>query len=750
MAQDIKGIRSRSARAAAAVLLALGACTAGDRSDAPTGNSNDRQVMVVRVLPESTSVVVGANLFFSADVRDDRGQQVVNVGVAWSSSDTTIATVDTMGAVRVRGTGNAEIRAVSHGKGGVSRLLSSPIPVAAVSVTPSISTIQSGTGATLIARVLSASDSVLLGRAVTWGSSDPAIASVDAAGNVSANAIGSAVIRATSEGTLGLATVNVVAPPPPPPPSAVTDVSISAVTDTTFTIRFTEVTDGLGAPANYLVRFAPPPLTWATANNVSRGTCTGTIAGTATGAVRTCTIRGLVASTSYRVQAIAFRGSIGQGEVYGPLSNVASGTTAGAPVASVSITPAAPSVVAGASTALTAVARDAAGNVLTGRPVSWSSTAPTVASVASNGVVSGLVVGTASIRATVEGVTGSATVAVTAPPPTLVSLTLTPPSISIFTGGFQQFSVTGQLSNGASTSVAVNWTATGGSINATGFYTAASVAGTYRVIATQTGGSIADTSVVVLTTPPPVTPWVVEDFSSYASTADLLANPRGTFRTSEDQRTGDISLDMTQGVGASGRSMKFTFPSQATNSATRCTIDYSISRWVKFPQPVKEVWAEIWVKFSSNFTTRVPTDWGCAGNADYKFVVLAQEPAIGRWQIKMGTYGTHWSPNHAGGSGDTYVTTNSGNGGLWNDDQWHRLRWHARVSTTTTSNDGAFEWWLDNVKQSYPLNISTSTNGLPVTSLTDLRLGANLNLGPAQVQTINWGAVRLYNQNPGW
>ena len=384
MALDIMRSRSVIGRVSATALLVFGACTASDRSGAPTGNGDDREVTLVRVLPESTSVVVGANLFFSADVRDDRGQQVVNAGVTWSSSDTAIATVDTLGAVRVRGTGFAEIRAASRGKGGFSRLLSSPIPVASVAVTPSISTLQSGTATTLIARVLSASDSVLLGRAVTWGSSDPAIASVDAAGNVSANAIGSAVIRATSEGTIGLATVSVVAPPPPPPPSAVTDVSISAVTDTTLTIRFTEVSDGLGAPANYLVRFALPPLTWATANNVSRGTCTGTIAGTATGAVRTCTIRGLVASTSYRVQAIAFRGSIGQGEVYGPLSNVASGTTAVAPVASVSITPTAPSVVAGATTALTAVARDAAGNVLTGRPVSWSSTAPTVASVASS------------------------------------------------------------------------------------------------------------------------------------------------------------------------------------------------------------------------------------------------------------------------------------------------------------------------------------------------------------------------------
>jgi hypothetical protein len=60
------------------------------------------------------------------------------------------------------------------------------------------------------------------------------------------------------------------------------------------------------------------------------------------------------------------------------------------------------------------------------------------------------------------------------------------------------------------------------------------------------------------------------------------------------------------------------------------------------------------------------------------------------------------------------------------------------------------EWWLDGVKQNYPLNVNTSAGSVASTGITDMKLGANLNLGPAQVQSINWGRIRLYNQNPGW
>ncbi len=89
-------------------------------------------------------------------------------------------------------------------------------------------------------------------------------------------------------------------------------------------------------------------------------------------------------------------------------------------------------------------------------------------------------------------------------PPVLQAVILTPSTASLTTGGTQQFSVSGQWSNGTTTAPAVTYSATGGSINAGGLYAAGSTAGSFRVIATQQGGTLADTSAVTITTTPPV------------------------------------------------------------------------------------------------------------------------------------------------------------------------------------------------------------------------------------------------------
>ena len=66
----------------------------------------------------------------------------------------------------------------------------------------------------------------------------------------------------------------------------------------------------------------------------------------------------------------------------------------------------------------TATARDAMGNVVAGQPVTWTSSNPRVATVSGSGVVVAVSPGTASIIATVGGVSGEATltVATTDPP----------------------------------------------------------------------------------------------------------------------------------------------------------------------------------------------------------------------------------------------------------------------------------------------------------------------------------------------
>ncbi|WP_461413612.1 Ig-like domain-containing protein [Gemmatimonas sp.] len=70
----------------------------------------------------------------------------------------------------------------------------------------------------------------------------------------------------------------------------------------------------------------------------------------------------------------------------------------------------------GATTSASAEVRSTAGAVLGGRTITWSSSAQGVATVSDAGVITGVGVGTATISATSEGKTGTATVTVIQPP----------------------------------------------------------------------------------------------------------------------------------------------------------------------------------------------------------------------------------------------------------------------------------------------------------------------------------------------
>jgi uncharacterized protein YjdB len=65
----------------------------------------------------------------------------------------------------------------------------------------------------LAARTVDATGVVLTGRAVSWTSSDPRVATVSASGGVSGVAAGRVTITATSEGRRATATVIVTGPP---------------------------------------------------------------------------------------------------------------------------------------------------------------------------------------------------------------------------------------------------------------------------------------------------------------------------------------------------------------------------------------------------------------------------------------------------------------------------------------------------------------------------------------------------------
>ena len=109
-------------------------------------------------------------------------------------------------------------------------------------------------------------------------------------------------------------------------------------------------------------------------------------------------------SGSYRVIVSQSRGT---------LADTALVSISAVPVASVTVSPAAASVTAGQTVQLAAVTRDSAGNVLTGRTVTWTTTNSGVATVSATGLVAGVATGSATVTANSEGKSNTAAVTVT-------------------------------------------------------------------------------------------------------------------------------------------------------------------------------------------------------------------------------------------------------------------------------------------------------------------------------------------------
>ena len=133
-------------------------------------------------------------------------------------------------------------------------------------------------------------------------------------------------------------------------------------------------------------------------------------------------------------------------------------------------------------------------------PVVWSATGGTVSA---GGVYhAGGTPGTYRVVATVPsgGHADTAQVEVTAAV-SLTSLTVAPGLDTLVPGSGRTYSVSGQYSDGIPRPVSVTWSATGGTVTSGGVYTAGSTEGTFRVIATASGGVVADTATVVIKTP---------------------------------------------------------------------------------------------------------------------------------------------------------------------------------------------------------------------------------------------------------
>ena len=176
------------------------------------------------------------------------------------------------------------------------------------------------------------------------------------------------------------------------------------------------------------------------------------------------------------------------------------------PVASVTVAPNSVSLALGGTATLTAIAYDQNGNALTGRPVTWASSAPSVATVDGNGVVTSVAQGSATVTATSEGKTAGAAITVTAPPAIPVaSVAVAPTSSSLTVGATTTLTAITYDANGNTlTGRGIVWASSApavASVSTSGVVTAKS-AGTATITATSEGKT--GSATINVTTPAPV------------------------------------------------------------------------------------------------------------------------------------------------------------------------------------------------------------------------------------------------------
>jgi uncharacterized protein YjdB len=341
-------------------------------------------VATVAIAPAAPTLVVGSTVQLTATARDAAGAALGDRTVAWSSRDPGVAVVSSTGQVTGLAAGSAVIVAAVEGREATATVTVQTVPAARVVVTPDQSTI-GVTGTIRLAPVVTdAAGNVLGGRTATFTSSAPGVAQVSPDGTVTGLAAGVATITAAVEGVSGTATVRVLATAGGTIASVV--VAPGTATLTVGESRPFTATARAGDGSTITGR----PVTWSSGSpSVLTVSSTGVVTAVAPGTAQVLAqIDGITGAATVTVQRV--------------------------PVAAVQVTPSAASVAMGAFTQLGATPRDAAGNALAGRTVAWSSANEAVATVTSDGRVLGVAPGTTTIRATSEGVTGTATVTVTA------------------------------------------------------------------------------------------------------------------------------------------------------------------------------------------------------------------------------------------------------------------------------------------------------------------------------------------------
>jgi uncharacterized protein YjdB len=480
-------------------------------------------VTSVSISPNAPSAIVSSTIPFSATVQGTTS----NTATTWKAAKGTITAAGVYTAPSATGTDTVSATSVADSTKSASTTVTviaapaSPV-VTSIAISPASTSVLTGATAQFTASV----QGTVIDKSVTWKASAGTITSVGL--YAAASSAGTATITATSNADKtksSTATITVNAPPvvngvtvSPSPVSALTGA----------TVQFTASVAGTVTDKS---------VAWkATAGNItSAGVFTApTTAGTVT-----------VTATSNADTT----------------KSASSTVTVAAPVVtSVAVSPATAAVQTGGSAIFSATVNGTVSN----KSVAWKAKLGAITS--SGAYTAPATAGTDTVTATsAADATKSASATVTVAAPVVNSVTVTPTTSSVITGGTATFSAT---VNGNVSNKFVTWKAKLGTITAGGAYTAPAGAGTDTVTATSAADATKSATATVSVTAPTVTSVTISPSSTSATTGGTL-----TFQATVNGTVADKSVTWKASLGTITAGGVYTAPSKAGTDAVTATSD---------------------------------------------------------------------------------------------------------------------------------------------------------------------------------
>ncbi|MNQ58240.1 Bacterial Ig-like domain (group 2) [compost metagenome] len=434
--------------------LLMVAC-GGEDSGAPSqpgqgGGAGTPSIVSLQVTPAQGHIPVGFEQQFTAEATMSDGtvkDVTADARLSWSSGDAAIATIDNAdrkGLAKGIKAGTVTITAsgvAADGKtvSATAQLEVTDAHVSELQVTPSTATVAAGLEQAFIATAILSDGSALdvtTFTGLSWSSSAPTIATID---NVDRKGVATGV-------TPGTVTITASGAANGTPFSATAELTVSDAHVTA--LQVTPAT--ISVPAGLEQQFtATAFLSDGTSQDVT------TFAGlswsssdTSIATINNTDKKGLATGMTVGITTITASGTANGT----PFSATAQLTVTNATVTSLQVTPATATVPVGFEQQFVAQATMSDGtvhDVTTDARLSWSSSAPAIATISSTGtsdkgLATGVAVGTTTITASgsVNGTSFSATAELTVTDTSMASLQVTPANAAISVGLDQQFIAT--------------------------------------------------------------------------------------------------------------------------------------------------------------------------------------------------------------------------------------------------------------------------------------------------------------------